>query len=113
MAWRTSIEVESCALFGSRVGGSFVRSILRTWLSARFAAADADALGDSADPEALADAPAEPLGVSALAPALAAVLAAALGAATLGALEAVEVPQAAATIATVPRIPNSRFFKNI
>jgi hypothetical protein len=41
------------------------------------------------------------------------VLAAALGAATLGAVDAVDDPQAVAMIATVPRSPNSRLFRNI
>ena len=45
------------------------------------------------------------------APVLAAVTA--LGAAALGAVEVDEVPQAAATIATVPRSPKSRLVSNI
>src|SRR6476660_10315683 len=52
IAWRTAIEVESCALLGSRVGGSWPRSILRTWFSARSETLGAADSTGAAEPEA-------------------------------------------------------------
>src|SRR6476646_4001781 len=84
MPWRTAIEVESCALLGSRVGGSWPRSMCRTCWSARSETLGAGVAAGAADAPGAVDAAG-------------------------GADEVVAPPQAAAMTAMLAKMPKSRF----
>src|SRR4051794_36984963 len=81
------MDVESCALFGSRVGGSAPKSILRTCSAARSAALGAALSAGAVEAPGAVDA----------------------AGAVDGADEVVAPPQAAAITAMLARMPKSRF----